>query len=196
MSYLIEIGGVLLTDAGHNPTFEIGGKQCDAPSDNEAGWTSRIAEFAKSVGVEADLAVGACHVALAHVERCEALHDVNCSGEPNGLDALADERQVVQFEDFMVWLAVVNAQAAAADDRYRQRTTRESPGRAWFQARRDKLLIELLRRGSPYSCAVPGCAETDITVDHIVPLSQGGTNDISNLQLLCRSHNCSKGAKI
>ena len=44
-------------------------------------------------------------------------------------------------------------------------------------------------------CCHPGCEETNLTVDHIVPLSKDGTNDISNLQPLCRSHNSSKGAK-
>lgn len=32
----------------------------------------------------------------------------------------------------------------------------------------------------------------DLTVDHIVPLSQGGTNDHSNLQVLCRPCNSAK----
>jgi 5-methylcytosine-specific restriction endonuclease McrA len=32
-------------------------------------------------------------------------------------------------------------------------------------------------------------------VDHIVPLRRGGSNDKSNLQLLCASCNCSKGAR-
>lgn len=31
--------------------------------------------------------------------------------------------------------------------------------------------------------------------DHIMPLALGGTNDISNIQLLCQTCNCRKGAK-
>jgi hypothetical protein len=36
----------------------------------------------------------------------------------------------------------------------------------------------------------------DLTVDHILPLALGGTNDLSNLQTMCRSCNCAKGAKL
>lgn len=33
-----------------------------------------------------------------------------------------------------------------------------------------------------------------LEIDHIVPLAKGGSNDLSNLQLLCRAHNQWKGA--
>jgi 5-methylcytosine-specific restriction endonuclease McrA len=34
-----------------------------------------------------------------------------------------------------------------------------------------------------------------LTVDHILPVGLGGTNDPSNLQTLCNSCNCSKGGR-
>lgn len=38
-------------------------------------------------------------------------------------------------------------------------------------------------------CARPGCAGTDLQVDHIVPWSCGGRTTIENAQLLCAYHN-------
>lgn len=35
-------------------------------------------------------------------------------------------------------------------------------------------------------------SETDLTVDHVVPISLGGKSNIENLQILCRSCNSSK----
>lgn len=36
----------------------------------------------------------------------------------------------------------------------------------------------------------------DLTIDHIVPLSLGGTNNLENLQTLCQSCNQGKGQRI
>ncbi|MCS6958687.1 MAG: HNH endonuclease [Pseudanabaenaceae cyanobacterium SKYGB_i_bin29] len=42
-----------------------------------------------------------------------------------------------------------------------------------------------------YRCCSCG-ATKDLTIDHIIPLAKGGTNDISNLQTLCLSCNARK----
>lgn len=43
-------------------------------------------------------------------------------------------------------------------------------------------------------CSVCG-ATADLTGDHIVPLSRGGSNDRANCRVLCRSCNSAKGAR-
>jgi hypothetical protein len=45
-------------------------------------------------------------------------------------------------------------------------------------------------------CLYPGCKETKLTMDHIVPLSLGGAHDVYNVQPLCGSHNSRKHTKI
>jgi len=37
---------------------------------------------------------------------------------------------------------------------------------------------------------------TDLHIDHVLPVSAGGTNDPDNLQVLCAKCNLSKGAKV
>lgn len=43
-----------------------------------------------------------------------------------------------------------------------------------------------------FQCLICGC-ESDLTIDHIEPVSRGGTNLIDNLQTLCRRCNGRKG---
>ena len=45
------------------------------------------------------------------------------------------------------------------------------------------------------ACAWCGCTYKPLTRDHIVPLSRGGSHDITNIQPLCRNCNCKKGAR-
>lgn len=53
-----------------------------------------------------------------------------------------------------------------------------------------------LRRLLSSPCAVPGCKRSDIQIDHVVPISRGGSHGIGNLQPLCGSHNAAKHARL
>ena len=56
-------------------------------------------------------------------------------------------------------------------------------------------LPKLFGKGGDGKCAISGSYVNfdDMTVDHIVPLSRGGTNAMRNLRLACRTCNRSKG---
>ncbi len=62
-----------------------------------------------------------------------------------------------------------------------------------FDAIRDLLFNALVKCDGEF-CKQCGSRD-DLTVDHIIALSRGGSNDLSNLQILCRTHNSSKGAR-
>jgi len=71
-------------------------------------------------------------------------------------------------------------------------TPLEERRRAFNRHSRD-LFVRLVLRDGP-ACACCGTTEK-LVVDHIVPISRGGSDDIANLQILCRRCNASKGAR-
>lgn len=46
-----------------------------------------------------------------------------------------------------------------------------------------------------YLCGIV-CTRNNVTLDHVIPLFQGGTHTSDNLRVACRSCNCKKGHKI
>lgn len=69
--------------------------------------------------------------------------------------------------------------------------------RRYFASHRARLTLTLLNSGVDYICAHPNCQEyEDLTIDHKIPLSRGGSDELDNLQFLCRSHNSLKHDKI
>lgn len=44
-------------------------------------------------------------------------------------------------------------------------------------------------------CIVPGCSNSPVTQDHVIPVSKGGRHHIGNLQPICQFHNDSKHTK-
>lgn len=70
-------------------------------------------------------------------------------------------------------------------DANRPSSTKRGYGKQWQAIRKRKL--------SAYPwCEWPGCHEKATQVDHVIPLSAGGTNDMGNLQSLCISHHTRK----
>lgn len=66
--------------------------------------------------------------------------------------------------------------------------------RSDFAKNYDQLMLALIERDG-YKCAVCGTIE-NLTIDHVIPLSKGGSDEIKNLRILCRAHNSKKSDKI
>ena len=82
--------------------------------------------------------------------------------------------------------------AAAAAKARKKHLTRAR--RSEFNSRRAQIELALIASGKSYVCAHPECETTnDLTIDHIKPLSKGGSDDLCNLQFMCVSHNSQKG---
>lgn len=54
---------------------------------------------------------------------------------------------------------------------------------------------QALKNGYGNRCLACGCSMCKLTEDHVLPLAMGGTDDIGNIQPLCRSCNSRKHAK-
>lgn len=72
----------------------------------------------------------------------------------------------------------------------RQRPTRIQRGYDYSWTK----LSKQLREQQPF-CSIVGCKSKDLTVDHIIPLSDAPwlRLEVTNLRVLCRSHNSQKG---
>jgi 5-methylcytosine-specific restriction enzyme A len=74
--------------------------------------------------------------------------------------------------------------------RKRNRARGSSTKRGYNKRHRQLASLAILHH--PY-CAVCNTTE-DLTADHIVPLSKGGANTLSNYRVLCRRHNSQRGS--
>lgn len=86
------------------------------------------------------------------------------------------------FQTGRRWLLRRDREAARTRQPHIRKLRSEVKGALWW---------EILERDD-FRCRHCGVRRF-LTVDHIVPLDKGGTNDRENLQTLCRSCNSSKG---
>ncbi|OBU85472.1 hypothetical protein MY55_15935 [Chromobacterium subtsugae] len=103
----------------------------------------------------------------------------------------------LSYHDF---LALTSSAAKAEQETEATRAAKREAirrRRSSFDSKRDALVLAMIDSGQPYICAHPDCMSSeDLTVDHIKPLSRGGTDDLENLQFLCRPCNSAKGARL
>lgn len=71
--------------------------------------------------------------------------------------------------------------------------TTEKKNRDRWQSIKKKYAPIVFKRDA-YNCNHCGATE-NLTIDHIIPIIKGGTNDLSNLQTLCSSCNSKKGGR-
>ena len=83
------------------------------------------------------------------------------------------------------------------EERRREEERRNRPRRRAFSAKSSAAIREGLYKVQQGQCAIcrRRMAKGDFHIDHIVPVADGGSNEMQNLQLLCPRCNTSKGAR-
>jgi hypothetical protein len=129
----------------------------------------------------------AIRIAYSHIENDEVLA-LACQGFKGPLAGLGE----VSYESYLEILRQFEVDKAGQTAK--RSLTRQR--RSEYGSKRPHLELQMIDAGVPYVCCVVGCdTMTELTLDHIVPLSRGGTDEISNLTFMCRSHNSTKGDK-
>ena len=106
-------------------------------------------------------------------------------------------RSITDADSFERALDDLERSRKIAEANKKAKRTHIARRRSEFGMARSSLVLQMLDVGMDYVCAVDGCGECeDLTIDHIKPVSRGGTDELINLQFMCRRHNSEKGAKV
>lgn len=138
----------------------------------------------EALEVAPETLANAVHLAYSHIND-PPLVDA-CCGAMGPLASYIN----LKFEEYLELLREIEIEEAGKA----AKKTHTKNRRMSFNARRSQLVLAMLDAGKPYVCDFPDCgAAENLTVDHIKPLSRGGTDDLENLRFLCRRHNSAKG---
>ncbi|TIU63757.1 MAG: HNH endonuclease, partial [Mesorhizobium sp.] len=128
---------------------------------------------------------------LANSSTCSI--EIDCSGKSaNGPAAPCQQSRISLLLKCSLARRTLDISWFGSAPRWRARIS-TGRRRSQFNAIRSDLVLAMLDAGVTYQCAADGCQEcTKLTIDHIRALSRGGTDDLSNLQFMCVSHNSQK----
>ena len=100
---------------------------------------------------------------------------------------------------YQEWIEVNREYKAEIDRKWKQSERGQDSIRNSTHIRRtltrtgEKVTLKMVTDLHGIKCLVPGCVRLDVQMDHIIPLSLGGTHTLDNLQPLCAYHNNVKG---
>ena len=105
--------------------------------------------------------------------------------------------KTLTYTEFLQWRGIQDGLGMARTATRSVKTTCVARRRRQYDGRRDTIVLRMLAEGGLYQCVYDGCGEVNnLTVDHILPLSKGGTDELNNLQFLCKTHNSAKGDRL
>jgi HNH endonuclease len=177
LSHKFADGSVWGVESGRTPVIIVPVDAADVLSDAELG---RRLRALKRLAYLAQACDAADHLILNVGSRT-----------PTSLPAYVLEHKslFVEFAAHSTKVAQALAIIEAYEDRVLNRILSAQKRRELKTTYKAVLLALVARDGAQCAhCA----AQNDLSIDHITPLIRGGTNDLDNLQLLCRSCNSSK----
>lgn len=122
----------------------------------------------------------------------------NCDGRPVP-DFVFREypEQIEAIKKFAGYSETIDAALLLIERTETRRKSRpELPAkRQYISANYAALFVSIGRRDG-FGCAHCGEPRPDLQIDHITPIIEGGSNDLSNLQLLCARCNATKSDKV
>ncbi|MDL2271251.1 HNH endonuclease, partial [Methanobrevibacter sp. OttesenSCG-928-I08] len=129
---------------------------------------------------------------LNNIKRLEELNEIIPKKEElinYGLDGIAKDTAIEELKNLIIEQENIQNKMKLYDDEKSEKNQRKNipPGI------RHDVLVKY-----DYRCAECGTSKenAELEIDHIIPVAKGGSNDIDNLQVLCRDCNRGKSDKI
>lgn len=132
---------------------------------------------------------------MAHEEEIAKEHELDRAASAAAAELIAACHALGWGGDFAEDAAINRLLRAAENAGIpTRRTASPKTSSAAIRKKLSRSLIRQIWDRDGWECRHCGTHQ-DLTIDHITPLASGGTDDMGNLQTLCKSCNSSKGAR-